>query len=144
MSLRTWRGIRTPKYEHPARLGEVVMTTSSSHRARSEAEGDAALDEQEEENDRDRDQRRGGHQPTEVRRAARPGVVREPDRDRLRRPVVEQQARKDVLVPARDKGKNRGGDEPGRDERQQEPDEGSEPRRAVDHSRLLELLRDAH
>ena len=32
---------------------------------------------------------------------------------------------------------------PGRDERQQDPHEGAEAGRAVDHRRLLELLRDA-
>ena len=32
---------------------------------------------------------------------------------------------------------------PGRDERQHDPDEGAEAGRAVDHRRLLELLRDA-
>ena len=45
MSRRTWRGMRTPKYEQPARDTEVVMTTSSSHGARGQAECDPALDE---------------------------------------------------------------------------------------------------
>src|SRR5438552_15173576 len=102
MSRRTWRGILTPKYEQPARLTEVVMTTSSSHCARGESERDLALDEQEEQDDWNRDQRRCGHQAAPVRRLARSRVVRQPNRDRLLRLVVEQQAREDVLVPARD------------------------------------------
>src|SRR5262245_65498545 len=98
MSRRTWRGIRTPKYEQPARVVEVVMTTSSSHGARGQAECDLALDEEEEAHDRQRDQRRCGHQPAPVGRLARTGVVRQPDGDRLLRLVVEEQAREDVLV----------------------------------------------
>ena len=50
-----------------------------------------------------------------------PSEVREPDRDRLLRLVVQQDAREDVLVPARDEREDRGRDEPGRDERQQDP-----------------------
>ena len=41
------------------------------------------------------------------------------------------------------KHEDRGRDEPGRDERQQDPDERAEPARAVHHRGLLELLRDA-
>ena len=57
--------------------------------------------------------------------------------------VVQEDAGEDVLVPARDEREDRRRDEPGRDERQQDPDERAEPRAAVDHRRLLELLRDA-
>jgi hypothetical protein len=46
MSRRTWRGIRTPKYEQPERDSEVVMTTSSSHGPRGQAERNLALDEE--------------------------------------------------------------------------------------------------
>src|SRR6266480_813137 len=120
MSRRTWRGIRTPKYEQPARVTEVVMTTSSSHGARGEAEGDPALDEQEEDDDRNRDQRRRGHQAAPVRRLARSRVIRQPDRDRLLRLVVEKEAGKDVLVPARDECEDRGGDETRRDQREED------------------------
>src|SRR4051794_9628945 len=112
MSRLTCRGIRTPKYEQPARVTEVVMTSSRLHGARSEAEGDPALDEQEEDHDRDRDQGRGRHEAAPVRSPARSRVEREPDGDRLRRPVVEQETRKDVFVPARDEREDRRGDEP--------------------------------
>src|SRR5438105_1465326 len=144
MSLRTWRGIRTPKYEQPARVASVVMTSSSSHRARGEAERDPTLDEEEEDDDRDRDQRRGRHHRAPVDATDAPAEeVRQPERDRLLRVVVQDDAREDVLVPGRDEGENGRRYKAGRDERQQDAEEGAETGRAVDHRRLLELLWDA-
>ena len=61
MSRRTWREILTPKYEQPARVAEVVITTSCFHSPRGQTECDPALDKQEEDDVRNRDQRRGGH-----------------------------------------------------------------------------------
>ncbi len=62
---------------------------------------------------------------------------------RVLRLVREQHAREDVLVPRRDEREDGRRDEAGRDERQQDADERPDPARAVDHRRLLELLRDA-
>src|SRR6266568_7014933 len=107
MSLRTWRAIRTPKYEQPARVTSVVMTSSSSHGARGEAERDPALDDEEEDDDRDRDQRRGSHYRAPVDAPDAPAEeVRQPERDRLLRVVVQDDAREDVLVPGRDEGED--------------------------------------
>src|SRR5947208_10355191 len=115
MSRRTWRGILTPKYEQPARCTGLVMTTSSPDRPRGQPERDAALDEEEEDHHGDRDQRRGRHDRAPVDEAISSVEVREPDGDRLRPPVVEQGAREDVLVPARDEREDRGRHEPGSD-----------------------------
>ena len=69
-------------------------------------------------------------------------AIREPDRRRLLRPVVQEDPGEDVLVPARDEGEDRGRHEPGRHQRQEDLHEGAEPARAVHHRRLLELARD--
>src|ERR1700759_1971289 len=107
MSARTWRGIRTPKYDQPARPDEVVMTTSSLHRARGEAECDPALHEEEEDHDGNRDQRRGGHDLAPVDEAISAVEVGQPDGDRLLVAAVQQGIREDVFVPARDEGEHR-------------------------------------
>src|SRR5436305_4385667 len=140
MARRTWRGIRTPKYEQPARAGEVVMTSSPLHGSGSQAERDPALHEQEEDDDRDRDQRRPRHHDSPVDVASTTEEVRQPERNRLLRVRVQDDVREDVLVPRRDEDEDRGRDETGRDERQQDADEGAEAGRAVDHRGLLELL----
>src|ERR1051325_10032151 len=143
MSRRTCRGILTPKYEQPARADEVVMTTSCFHSTGGEAERDPALDEQEEDDDGDGDERGGRHYRAPADTTDAPSEeVREPESDRLLRVVVQDDAREDVLVPRRDECEDGRGDETGRDERQQDADEGPEAGRAVDHRGLLELLRD--
>src|SRR4029077_87428 len=100
MSRRTWRGILTPKYEQPARVTSLVMTSSCFHGTCGQAERDPALDEQEEDDDRDRDQRRGSHDGAPVDAHDGPAEeVRQPECDRLLRIVVQDDAREDVLVP---------------------------------------------
>src|SRR5262245_54271124 len=128
MSRRAWRGIRTPKYEQPAR---VVMTSSCFHSTSGQAEGDPTLDDEEEDDDRDRDQRRRRHDGPPVDEAVAAVQEREPDGDRLLRAVVKKGAREDVLVPARDEREHRGRDETRRHERQEDADESAEPCRAV-------------
>src|SRR5581483_4949906 len=105
MSRRTWRGIRTPKYDVPA-LATEVMTSSRFHGSGGEPERDPALDDEEEDDDRDRDQRRRGHQLAPVGRALRAEDVRQPDGDRLARAAVQDDPREDVLVPARDESEH--------------------------------------
>ncbi len=99
---------------------------------------------EEEDHDGNRSQRRRGHQPAPVRRAARPVEVREPYGQRLVRLIREDDVGEDVLVPARDEHEHRRGHETWSDERKQDAGKGSETARAVHHRRLLELLRDPH
>src|SRR5438045_6238189 len=98
MSRRTWRGIRTPKYEQPARVTSLVMTSSRFHGTCGKAERDPALDEQEEDDDRDRDQRRPRHHDSPVDVASAAEEVRQPERDRLLRIVLQEDCSEEVMV----------------------------------------------
>ena len=92
--------------------------------------------------DRDRGQHRRRHQPAPVGAVARPVEAREPHRQRLLLLVGEEDVGEDELVPRLDEAEDRGRDEAGRDEREQDLHEGAGARVAVDHRRLLEVARD--
>src|SRR6266545_6462679 len=118
----------------------MAATALAPHRACREPEGDAALDEEEERDDRQRRQRGSRHERTPLG-APQARERGEPDHQGLLLGAVEEHVGDDELVPGLDEGEDRGGDEAGADEREEDPHERAEARRPVDHRRLLELAR---
>ena len=144
MSRRTWRGILTPKYEQPGASdasGHDQFTPFTAPAVRPNAIRRCTSRKK---------ITTGIAINVEAAITAPQSTPRAPPRKFVSQTVIvcfelacRMHAREDVLVPAVMNAKTDVATRPGRDERQQDADEGADPGRAVDHRGLLELLRDA-